>query len=127
MATIAAVSKDIHTEPSWTLASQSYEVPCGTESRAAEVSVAERLRLWREGSLYIKRITTMPTTPHVELSPYLDLARRRALWNDVTPVALVFAIFSGIVTASFGQPVMLCVMAGVFVATATVGRLVWPS
>ncbi len=127
MATIAAGHEINGLGHSWATASQSYEVACGTESRAAEIGLAERLRLWRDGSQYIKGITPMPTTPCVGVSPCLDFARRRAIWDEVTPVVFLFTIVSGIATTSAGLPVMLGVMAGVFVVTAAVGRLAWSS
>ena len=127
MATVATNWKGNETNRSWEVTFRSYEKPSGTESRAAVDSGEERVVAWRTGSEYIKGITQMPTSPCVEVSPYLDLARRRAIWKGVTPVAFLFAIVSGIATASAGLPVMLCVMACVLVVTAIIGRIVWPS
>jgi len=127
MATVAAERIGNDTDRSWAPAFQSYEGLSGTESRAAVYSGAETLFAWRAGSEYIKGLTPMPTSPCMEVSPYLDMARRRAIWKGVTPLAFLFAIVSGIATTSAGLPVMICVMAGVFVVTATIGRVVWPS
>jgi len=127
MATITAERTGNDTERNWAPAFQNYETPSGAESRAAMYSGAERLLAWRADSEYIKGITPMPTAPNVELSPYLDLVRRREIWRGVTPVVFLFTIVSGIATISAGLPVMICVMASVFVVTAIVGRLVWPS
>ena len=80
---------------------------------------------WADESEYLT--SRVRSAVPMEMSPYLDLARRRAIWKGVTPLAFLLAIVSGIATASTGLPVMACVMAIVFVATATIGRLVWPS
>lgn len=127
MATIAAGRNGNNTAGNWGAAFQSYETPSGAESQAAMYSGTERWLAWRAGSEYIKGITPMPITTDVELSPYLILARRRAIWKGVTPVAFTFMIASGIAAASAGLPIMIPVMALTLVVTATVGYLVWPS
>lgn len=126
MATITA-ERTGNTDRNWAPAFQSYETPSGAESRAAMSRGAERMLAWRADSEYIKGITPMPTTPDLELSPYITLARRRAIWKGVTPVAFTLMIASGIATASAGLPVMIPVMAVTLIVTATVGYLVWPS
>ena len=122
MATIAAERESAHSDLyDLTYAFQRFEDLSGPESRAAVYSQANRVLVWRESSLYITGITPMP------ISPFLDMARRRAIWEAVTPLAFLCAGMLGLATSTAGVSITLSVMALVLVTTATVGRLVWPS
>lgn len=58
------------------------------------------------------------------MSPKTDIARRRAIWECITPISFMFSGLAGIASSSIGIQGTLCVMAVTLVVTAIVGRIV---
>lgn len=125
MATITA-GKNAANNHHWLADLASPEASRSAEGRTIESSSAAIMSEWQDGSQYLKAITAMPTPTRIETSAYLDLARRRAIWKGVTPLAILCSIVSGIATTESGLPTMIGVMAGTFVVTAILGRIGWP-
>ena len=80
---------------------------------------------YQESSDSIQQITHQ-VHASMQTSDDLDMARRRAIWEVITPIALMLAGVAGVIASPAGLGAMLCVMALTFVGSATVSRLVWP-